>query len=231
MNPTSPNSHEVVWSAEKITSFWALVSQVCSENFFSHAAGDELLRVLDRVLGKDVLEIGCGSGFLARKIGATGRNVIGADIAPPNEPGFVQLSSNELEKLGENRFDSVLAVEVFEHLLADDVTPTLKSALAVLRPGGTLIITTPDNERLSHNMCVCPDCHAVFHRWQHQQNFSREKFAQLVKSAGFSHVQFRDFNVVPRFVPGPLQGIARAMLIWAKKKSGRHVTLITLATK
>jgi predicted SAM-dependent methyltransferase len=124
-----------------------------------------------------------------------------------------------------------LAVEVFEHLLADDVTPTLKSALAVLRPGGTLIITTPDNERLSHNMCVCPDCHAIFHRWQHQQNFSREKFAQLVKSAGFSHVKFLDFNVVPRFVPGPLQGIARAMLIWAKKKSGRHVTLITLATK
>ena len=41
-------------------------------------------------------------------------------------------------------FDAVVAGEVIEHLVPEDVLPALSECVRVLRPGGRLLLTTPN---------------------------------------------------------------------------------------
>jgi len=56
----------------------------------------------------------------------------------------------------------VLLIEVVEHLKSDILDATLREIHRIMRPGGVLLITTPNNEDLSRSMKFCPDCGAIF---------------------------------------------------------------------
>ncbi len=72
-----------------------------------------------------------------------------------------------------------------EHL--DDAT--LKAALAsmhaMLKPGGRLVVTTPNEEDLSREWVLCPETGHVMHRWQHMRSWSAATLAQSLTAAGF----------------------------------------------
>jgi 2-polyprenyl-3-methyl-5-hydroxy-6-metoxy-1,4-benzoquinol methylase len=99
------------------------------------------------------LDIGCGPGTL---IGAYGRarNSVGVDIA-------CSQIEHAREKYGSDRaafycstvaelpvevrdFDAVTAIEVIEHLAEEDVRLVLAGGIERLRPGGRLVVTTPN---------------------------------------------------------------------------------------
>jgi SAM-dependent methyltransferase len=197
--------HKVEWDDQKIAEFWNAASDVWSEKFFSHGAGGAFLEIAKKHLGRHVLDVGCGDGFLVQEMRRRGYEAIGADLAPGEDPNLFKIPGTELEKLGIERFDSAVSLETFEHMLPEKLVPTLCSIARVLKPGGKLIFTVPFEENLQEEACVCPDCHALFHRWQHQQAFTRESLSALLKSAGFEPISFRNFSVpmqidlVPRF--------------------------------
>jgi SAM-dependent methyltransferase len=100
--------------------------------------------------GRDVLEIGPGEGAAACRI-APGRRYTGVELSPRTRaitegrlaaqgtPGRLLGSMDELD--ADEVFDLVCAFEVIEHI--EDDRTALAQWVARVRPGGTLLLSTP----------------------------------------------------------------------------------------
>jgi 2-polyprenyl-3-methyl-5-hydroxy-6-metoxy-1,4-benzoquinol methylase len=192
--------HDVDWTPEKIGRFWDFISSVeaQAELYFAHGAGPGLAKHVDTEIGlagKDVLDFGCGPGHLFPHLAkqAPTMRYFGLDFSPGSieqlrarwGTGAQFAGGASIERfpvdLG-RQFDVIVCSEVIEHL--DD--PTLEGVCSsfsnLLRPGGTLYLSTPNDEVLDRNKVMCPDCGAVFHRWQHQRSWNaRSLVAQLAR--------------------------------------------------
>ncbi len=109
---------------------------------------DEASALVQRFGAKRVLEVGCGNGeFLARlkakDIDGTGLDFNPRAIRAAQERGLkVELKSVEaMETDGNAAFDVAVAFQVLEHV--EDPLRLAKSLMAVIRPGGAVILTTP----------------------------------------------------------------------------------------
>lgn len=99
-----------------------------------------------------VLDCGCGDGFHTSILKRYSDHVIGGDFSnrtdPKNNVHFREIKENEYGK--ENEFDVVTSFDVIEHV-KDDLMFT-KELVKITRPGGLLIIGTPNRNRLSHKI-------------------------------------------------------------------------------
>src|SRR5262249_6655822 len=125
--------------------------------FLAHIAGAEArgsaLATLLPAEGS-ILEVGCGTGGLLAAATMAGREVIGADIATPwlvvarrrlADRGLsVPLVGAEAARLpwADASFDAVVADSLLEHL--DDPATALREWHRVVRPGGRLIVWSPN---------------------------------------------------------------------------------------
>jgi ubiquinone/menaquinone biosynthesis C-methylase UbiE len=78
----------------------------------------------------------------------------------------------------ENYFDFVIMSEVLEHLEDKVYFRTIAEVHRVLKSVGVFIGTVPANEILEHSMTICPCCENVFHRWGHEQTFTKNRIGQ-----------------------------------------------------
>lgn len=105
--------------------------------------------------GERVLDIGCGNARDIARIAKLGGQVVGVDISA----GMVAAAKQELERVGmsgitlqvgdathldfpDASFDKVLCSEVIEHI--PDAPQALREMRRVLRPGGSLVLSTPN---------------------------------------------------------------------------------------
>lgn len=109
--------------------------------------------ILDLVpAGSTVLDVGCASGYLARALVERGCTVSGVeyDAADAEEARDVlerleiaDLNARALDDIFEaGSFDAVVFGDVLEHVL--DPAAALRSARALLRPGGAVIVSIPN---------------------------------------------------------------------------------------
>ncbi len=98
----------------------------------------EIIQYLPR--RAQVLDVGCGSGYIAHHLGALlGSAVQGTDIAPTAEaPIAYRPFEGRTLPFGNATFDVVLFCYVLHH--ARDAAALLEDARRVLRPGGRVII-------------------------------------------------------------------------------------------
>lgn len=96
--------------------------------------------------GKSVLDLGAGSGALCQKLDAAGYQVDACDMFPElfQCPGIECRKADVHEPLPyeSNRFDSVVAVEVVEHL--ESHLGLFEEVQRILKPGGSFIFSTPN---------------------------------------------------------------------------------------
>jgi len=173
--------------------------------------------------GADVLDAGCGVGYGSAHLGRQARSVLGVDSSAvalrharahyaAANVDFMQADLAELP-IPDSSFDLVCAFETIEHL--DDQAAFLRTAVRVLRPAGTLIVSTPRSRRTTH----APK--NPFHRVELSavefEQLLRERFAQ-VELYGQMRAQTRrhrlmqrvDFLGLRRFLPVP-SGSARLL--------------------
>jgi SAM-dependent methyltransferase len=124
------------------------------------------LRVIDALVrpqlraGSHVLEIGCGAGNLLLRAIVRGSFPIALDLSMASlafvrsrlresrsgsdSPGAFACIQGVSERLpfAEGSFDCILLSEVIEHLEAPHLS--IREAVRVLRPGGRLLVTTPN---------------------------------------------------------------------------------------
>ncbi|RYY59543.1 MAG: class I SAM-dependent methyltransferase [Chitinophagaceae bacterium] len=112
--------------------------------------------IRDRVRGKVVLDIACGTGFGSQLLLENGAShVFAADVAEE----AITMCSSRLGQLGrsnwtchyqdgtamdyeDNKFDMVVSFETIEHI--PDYKKFLSEICRVLKPGGHLVISTPN---------------------------------------------------------------------------------------
>ena len=103
--------------------------------------------------GREVLDYGCGSGYGCAEITAGAARVLGVDVsgeaverarAEFGGPGleFAPIEAERPLPFADASFDTVLSFQVIEHVR--DPALYLDEARRVLRPGGHLVLATPD---------------------------------------------------------------------------------------
>jgi SAM-dependent methyltransferase len=114
---------------------------------------DELLDVRDR----DVLDIGCGEGGLARRLASAGARVVGVDPLPgalERARGHADggPSARYVEGVAEAlpfpdaSFDVAIFFNSLHHVPVEAMDAALEEAARVLRPGGLLYVQEPKAE-------------------------------------------------------------------------------------
>jgi glycosyltransferase involved in cell wall biosynthesis len=156
-----------------------------------------LMKSISRHLGRRVLEAGCGIGNLTACL-LDRQRLVAAD----REPAYVQLTEQHYghldnvrtvimdpsdagayDRLREERFDTVLCMNVLEHVQQPD--EVLRSYFRVLVPGG-------------HAVCLVPQYAGLFSHADialgHLRRYSRAEMAGQLRQAGFEVVSLRAFN-------------------------------------
>jgi SAM-dependent methyltransferase len=136
--------------------------------------------------GEALLDVGCATGFLleaARDLGYEPHGVeVSAFAAAESErafPGRVFQGTLEEARFPEGRFGVVVLSDLLEHVRGP--LPFLREVRRVLRPGGRLLIVTPDLGSLSARVMG----RRWFHRKaEHLYYFTRESLGGLVGRAG-----------------------------------------------
>jgi len=153
-----------------------------------------------------VVDGGCGSGGLtSRWAGAAGEvlaldlseNAIAAAPALGDRVRFVAADLEARWPVDDGWADLVVSSEVIEHVF--DFPSYLAEAHRVLRPGGTLYLTTPYHGPLKNLVLAVWgfDKHYCSYESGHIRFFSNAHLERLAKAAGFRAVRFGSLGRIP----------------------------------
>jgi SAM-dependent methyltransferase len=126
------------------------VPGLAEENYWFRRHEVVYARLADRCADRDVLEAGCGEGYGADLIAGVARRVIGLDYDEATVAHVrarypqVDMRHGNLASLplADESVDVVVNFQVIEHLW--DQSQFVAECLRVLRPGGVLLMSTPN---------------------------------------------------------------------------------------
>lgn len=160
------------------------------ERLETHITNETMLEHLHRYAvaatlakGKTVLDIACGEGYGCHLLSAGAEKVTGVDIstaviekasAKYNNPkiGFRTGSITGIPA-ADKSFDVITCFETIEHI--DEHETAMKELKRVLKPGGILIISTPDKANYSDK--------TGYNNPFHKKELYQEQFRALVNSS------------------------------------------------
>lgn len=202
------SEHNIQWTDEKIERLWNYYSKNNSfkENYFTKMVGEDLLARSQNIVGnlnnKKIVDFGCGPGFLLdhlKKLRIKPKKYIGLDTSE-NSLNIIKRKKTDFEKKTynlknlqdialEKNIDLCFLLEVVEHLDDYQLSSTMKSIFTTLKPGGILILTTPNNETLQDSESFCPECGCIYHKWQHIRSWDEKNLKQLLLRNGFFNIK------------------------------------------
>jgi 2-polyprenyl-3-methyl-5-hydroxy-6-metoxy-1,4-benzoquinol methylase len=193
-------------------------------------SNDAIYHAIFRVLGAldlhgDVLDFGAGKGVLTEQLRQAGhfRSVTAVDIMarPPQLHATVTWHRGDLNEpvtLAGDTFDVIVAAEVIEHL--ENPRAVARECFRLLRPRGTLILTTPNNESWRSLGALLTRGHfAAFLDGSYPAHLSallRKDLGRILTEAGFQ---------APAFAFSDLGMIPRSRLTWQAISRGRLIGL------
>lgn len=208
---------DIKWTPEQVARFWDYQSHrpSAAANYFSISHGMPVAkRTLSRVAknkAASILDFGCGTGNFLKFISQLRPDIRlhGADfssesirvaqetcssIEPP--PDLRTLSSVPTPWASES-FDAIFSLEVVEHLADPELEAMINEIHRLLKKGGHVVITTPNDENLEQLHTCCPNCGSTFHIWQHVRSWSRDSLTEFMSRHGFTLVSAKSTELRP----------------------------------
>ncbi|MHB8397100.1 MAG: class I SAM-dependent methyltransferase [Thermoplasmataceae archaeon] len=139
---------------------------------------------------KEVVEVGCGHGFVTFLISQRCKSVTGYDIDKPaidyaeemrrkfNVQNVKFVSYDGTFRDGSNTFDVAISMDVIEHV--PNPTQYLKEIYKILKPGGVLLVGTPNGMIANKNKCIIRT-HSRFHIME----YTPSELVSFLQQAGF----------------------------------------------
>ena len=144
-----------------------------------------------------LLEVGSGFGFFLEAASRRGWRAEGVEVSPygcelaRGRGHSVYQGYLEDAPLDEGQFDVVALWDVIEHVTTP--APMIKHCLRLLRPGGRLVLKTPDGRALDSTLAPLRAAYRHFvypaNTAEHVFHFSPQQLQQLVENVGFAHVE------------------------------------------
>jgi len=158
--------------------------------------------------GWKVLEIGHGEGYGTHRI-AEKADVIGIDIDPriveyaskKYGPELFRLYDGSHIPFDDNHFDAACMFQVIEHIVED--VAILREVRRVLKPGGILILTTP-------NRVMRVPYGEMPWNIEHIREYYPEELTAICKQAGFSKVEMLGIDASDDYRNVELARVAKA---------------------
>jgi 2-polyprenyl-3-methyl-5-hydroxy-6-metoxy-1,4-benzoquinol methylase len=195
-----------------------------SSNYINPA----IRRLVKAAAPRDILDVGCGNGVLCGDLADDGFAVVGVDadaraieIAREKypKPRFELISLDDapsaIATTNDGLFDAVVSTEVIEHIYSPHKWATF--CFDALRPGGTLIVTTPYHGYLKNLALSLVDKWDGHHDplWYggHIKFWSKTTLSKLLTNAGFDVVGFEGVGRMPY--------LWKSMILIARKPGGK----------
>ena len=147
-----------------------------------------------------ILDVGCGNAWVAGHFCPRGVIVCSMDISLVNtrraleefpfDNHFAVMADVYALPFPPRTFDCIIASEIIEHV--PDPATFLTKLLAVLRPGGTLVVTTPYAEKIAYSLCI--HCNRPTPHHAHLHSFTEEKLRNLLPPSSRAGVQVETFG-------------------------------------
>lgn len=184
------------WTPELVKRFWDYESQF-PENYFTYQYGSTILRRIRSHLPENgvICDYGCGMGFMIQHLLRAGKKTAGVDFSPESVQKVNRAFAGRDQFQGcfspqevfsrKEKFSAVLVLELVEHLYDPDLDELFLNLKRILTPGGRVLISTPNNERLEDSQVLCPVSGKVFHRWQHVRSWTEKTLTEFVERKGY----------------------------------------------
>ena len=149
---------------------------------------------------KTILDVGCGSAWVAQNFLKKLISVYSLDISFTNpykairkypvKRHFGITADSYSLPFQENSFDCIIASEIIEHVLYPDKFVT--ELFRVLKPGGSLLISTPYKEKIIYYLCI--HCNKLTPLHSHINSFDDKKLQKLYGKNDLEKFQWKTFG-------------------------------------
>lgn len=147
--------------------------------------------------GATIADLGCGAGSFLDGVAGYAREVIAIEPmksfhATLAERGYhVYPYASAAVHDWSGRIDLVCSFSVLEHV--PDPVGFLREARELLRPGGTLFVSTPNRDEVLMRLGP-PEFRSFFYRTQHTFYFNAEALRAVARTAGFRDAEVRNLH-------------------------------------
>uniref|UniRef100_A0A832CV80 Class I SAM-dependent methyltransferase n=1 Tax=Ignavibacterium album TaxID=591197 RepID=A0A832CV80_9BACT len=164
-----------------------------------------------------ILDVGCGSGWVAKEFLRKNKKVISLDISKKNPSIVKQLyqSQNHFPLVADSfklplisdSVDCVIASEIIEHVI--DPKEFLRELFRVAKKGGKVVISTPYKEKIRYVLCVHCNKKTPVNAHLHSfdeiilESFSKEIGAKKFRSLIFGNkaLIFLRTHIILKYLP------------------------------
>lgn len=203
-----------------------------------------------------VLDVGCGSGVMLARMQLLGWEVAGVEVDPGGVAAArargVQVQQGQLAdaRFPDNHFDAVHSAHVIEHV--HDPVALLRECFRILKPGGKLVIITPNTASFGHNyygsawLNLDPPRHLILFNQQtlraaaEKQGFVVQQMRTTIRSAWVYGTLSRQIKRIGRgemsdlgkpacLIHGVIFQLRERVVKWFNREAGDELLLI--ATK